>query len=454
MIVATVGVSAQADSLIVDNQEVLMKKKKWFVPLAEVTALNVIVNRYDVWIQDADWARVSFSSWKNNFKRGFKSDPDKFINNFLLHPIHGSLYYNSARSLGYNFWESAGFTLGGSLMWEFLGETYAPSEIDINTTVQGGMYLGEMGNRISKSLLRDNKRRPNKVLRNIAATALNPMGQFNRWCYDDVKNSFYSDKVEETAIRSQLSLGVSIPTKEFDRINALTTLHANYSMLYGDLFKPSSSFKPFDFFVLRSWIDIGTSDEIKPVYINIVSHAAWFRKQITDNSVFSVSQHYDYVDNQAFKIGMTGVTADYTLRQNYGKWGFVGSANLGIIPFGSSSSTVVDAIEFGVGEEEFNAEYVYGRGFVSNLEYMIYHSKLGRITSTYSYWHLNTEDYAQGVEKSSILQFRYYCSISKDYSVGVEFLQYGRNAKYDDIPEFEDIREDYEEIKIFVSTTF
>jgi len=53
--------------------------------------------------------------------------------------------------------------------------------------------------------------------------------------------------------------------------------------------------------------------------------------------VFSISQHYDYEDNQAFKIGMTGVTADYTLRKNYSKWGFVGSANLGIIPFGISA---------------------------------------------------------------------------------------------------------------------
>jgi len=32
LILSAVGVSAQADSLIVDNQEVLMTNKKWLVP--------------------------------------------------------------------------------------------------------------------------------------------------------------------------------------------------------------------------------------------------------------------------------------------------------------------------------------------------------------------------------------------------------------------------------------
>jgi len=36
LILSAVGVSAQADSLIVDNHEVLMTKKKWLIPYTRV----------------------------------------------------------------------------------------------------------------------------------------------------------------------------------------------------------------------------------------------------------------------------------------------------------------------------------------------------------------------------------------------------------------------------------
>jgi len=447
---------SQADTVRTRTETYIpFNKKKWYVPLAEVTALNVLVNRFDVYALNADWARITFSSWKTNLKRGFASDGDNFVNNFLAHPIHGSLYFNSARSLGYSFWESSAYTLGGSLMWEFLGETYAASEIDVNTTVQGGMYLGEMTHRISKVLLRNGKHRPNKFLRTAAAVALNPMGQFNRWLYKDVNDYFYTEDQEESIIKSQLSLGVSIPTREFDRIDALSTLHINYSLMYGNIFDRSKDgFKPFDSFVLRSWLDIGTSDSPKPYYLNIVSQAAWYKKSLGANNVLSVSQHYEYIENQAFKVGTTGITVDYSLRHNYVNWGFVGTANLGIIPFGSSSSTVVEALNLTEEDGELNLEYVYGRGYLYKLNYLIYHTRLGRLTSSYSFWYLNTENHVQGIENTNLLQFKYYYPVTKDYSLSIEFFKYGRVASYVDIPEFENIKEDYEEIKVSVTRTF
>jgi|GEM_PF-1275074 len=435
-----------------DTTTSTFKKKPWYIPLAEVTAINVLVNRFDVYYLKADWAKISLSSWKTNLKRGFAPDGDAFINNFFMHPVHGSMYFNTARSAGYNFWASSAYTLTGSLMWEFLGETYAASEIDVNTTLQGGMFLGEVAHRLSKALLRDNQVRPHKFFRNAAATVLNPMGQINRWMYDDVRESFMSDDEPAIPIRSQLSFGLTIPTVEFDRVDALASAYVYYAMLYGDIFDTSDGFRPFDSFVLRSWVDFGASAAPKVFYLNITSRAPLYAKRITDNSVFSISQHYDYLDNQAFTIGVTGLTLDYTLRQNYKSWGFVGSINAGIIPFGSSSSTVLD--EINTGETDINREYVYGRGLLGKFEYMIYHKSFGRLTVTTNQWYINTENFVEGTELSAINQVNYYFPIKLGLDVGISALNYDRTASYQDIEGFEDINESYNEIKLHVTKTF
>jgi len=429
-----------------------MVSKPWYIAATETTAINVIVNRFDLYVLAAEWADVSPTSWKRNFERGFLSDGDSFNTNFFAHPYHGSLYFNSARSLGYSYWQSMPYVLGGSLMWEFLGETEPPSEIDINTTTLGGIYLGEMTNRLSRALLYDDGIRSYKFIRNFGALALNPIGQINSWLYEDVNASFRGKNKKKFPIRSQLSSGISIPIREIERVDALGRANIHFAMIYGDLFS-SGVFKPFDSFVLKSWIDLGSRKAEKQFYMNISSNAKIFRFLINDNSAFSISQHYDYMENQIFKTGMLGITADYTIRKNFGSWGFVGTANLGLIPFGSSNSEIVDYLNETV-DEEFYKEYVYGRGLISKLEYIIYTNKFGRLTSSYSHWYLNTENYTQGIENTSVLQVKYFYPISKSLNIGLELLNYTRNARYEEIPQFENIDENYLEMKLLVAKSF
>jgi hypothetical protein len=56
-------------------------------PKFEILATNTIINRFDVWVKKADWARIILKSWKKNINTGFQTDGDGFPTNFLGHPF-------------------------------------------------------------------------------------------------------------------------------------------------------------------------------------------------------------------------------------------------------------------------------------------------------------------------------------------------------------------------------
>lgn len=84
-------------------------------------------------------------------------DNDQFSTNQFAHPYHGSLYFNSARTHGLNFWESCPYVLGGSLMWEFWGENEPAAINDVFSTTFGGIAIGEVLYRTSALALDDSQ---------------------------------------------------------------------------------------------------------------------------------------------------------------------------------------------------------------------------------------------------------------------------------------------------------
>jgi hypothetical protein len=107
-----------------------------------VLAANALVWGVNRYVKDEPWARVGTRSWGKNLAAGFTWDADDFLNNQLGHPYHGGLYFTAARENGYGFWASVPFTAVGSLLWEILGETTAPSLNDLVTTRWEGWRSG------------------------------------------------------------------------------------------------------------------------------------------------------------------------------------------------------------------------------------------------------------------------------------------------------------------------
>ena len=99
--------------------------------------VNMGVWAFDRYIRKADFAYIDMHTIKENIKHGFVWDNDAMGTNMFMHPYHGSLYFNAARSNGYNYWQSGLYAFGGSFMWEMFMECEYPSANDIIATPIG-----------------------------------------------------------------------------------------------------------------------------------------------------------------------------------------------------------------------------------------------------------------------------------------------------------------------------
>lgn len=155
-------------------------KTHFWVAVAELVALQVIPNAFSRITSDAEWAKVSLNSWGNNLTLPWQWDNNNFKNNQFSHPYHGAMYFNAARTNGYNFWKSAPWSFVGSLTWELFGEVWAPAPNDLLNTTLGGITLGEMLYRVSSLTLKNESHGFERVAREVTAGLLNPVRGFNR----------------------------------------------------------------------------------------------------------------------------------------------------------------------------------------------------------------------------------------------------------------------------------
>ncbi len=152
------------------------------VAVAEALGVNALVWSFNYFIREDNYSfQIGWRTVEANLRHGMEWDPNKFKVNFFDHPFHGSLYFNAARSNGFNFWESAPFSFAGSLMWEFFMESEYPSYNDTVMTTFGGMALGESFYRFSEHILDDRAGGLNRVWREAAALAINPVGGSIVW---------------------------------------------------------------------------------------------------------------------------------------------------------------------------------------------------------------------------------------------------------------------------------
>ncbi len=141
-------------------------KYPFWKPAVEVLGINVFVNGLDR-AMGLDFSHVGPSTWNYNINKGWEWDADRFGINFFGHPYTGSMYFNAARSQGYNYFQSIPYAIGGSLMWEYFGEATRPSYNDLVNTPVNGAFLGEIFYRLSSNILDDRTRGSNRVFREI-----------------------------------------------------------------------------------------------------------------------------------------------------------------------------------------------------------------------------------------------------------------------------------------------
>jgi len=88
----------------------------------------------------------NYRNFKNAYKTLPKSDGDSAIYNFVLHPLWGSETYLRAREANFNIISSIAFSMGSSIIWEYLIESWSqhPSLEDLIITTGIGWIIGEI----------------------------------------------------------------------------------------------------------------------------------------------------------------------------------------------------------------------------------------------------------------------------------------------------------------------
>ena len=121
-----------------------------------------------------------FWKWKENVKAGPVWDEDDWVLNYVTHPYSGGVYYMTARSSGFNIFESFLYSaFMSTCFWEYGIEAFAeiPSKQDLIVTPVLGSVVGEGFFYAKKSILRNDHR----VLKSrfLGYTSLLLMDPFN-----------------------------------------------------------------------------------------------------------------------------------------------------------------------------------------------------------------------------------------------------------------------------------
>lgn len=291
-----------------DSTMALPVKKRYWQAAAEATAINVGVQLFDRYALKSDFAQTTLRTLKRNFTDGMVWDNDFFITNLFAHPYHGNLYFNAARTNGLTFWESAPYALGGSLMWEFLGETEPPAINDVIATSMGGMAIGEMTHRLSRTVLDDRDRGFRRFLREAVATIANPIQGLHRIISGDawrVRSDHYRyHDYSKIPVDVAFSTGWRYLADDGALFRGVHAPYLNMVLTYGTPVDGERHTIPYDFFDVDATISMGGG---QPLVNNLQIVGRMWSTSILDKKdmagEFGIYQHFNYFDAKPIEDG-------------------------------------------------------------------------------------------------------------------------------------------------------
>lgn len=309
--------TAQTSQAAADSVRARRLRPRPVLAVVENLGVNVFLQRMNWWLRHADWADISLASWKTNIRDGWEWDVDAFQTNMFGHPYGGGFYFNAGRDNGLSFWGSAPLTFLGSATWEYFGENLRPSLNDLYMTAFGGIVFGEVGHRLGGLVRDDRGRGLPRVVRELVAMPLDPVGGFNRI----VRGEFLRvradpDERDRSPFSVDLQLGARLAVDSGPGSPSSVTgmLLADFS--YGDSFARGFR-QPFDVFRARFLLSPARGG------INTARMSGrLFGRELTDTAagmrhVFTVALKSEYLAGPAYKFGgqslESGFVSDFKL---------------------------------------------------------------------------------------------------------------------------------------------
>lgn len=296
---------SEKDTLSLDSTATVIKKRPWRAAVLTMT-LNAGVWLFDRYVRKDNWFDISFKTVENAFKNGFnwEWDYDYYYTNMIGHPYNGSMYFNTARSNGLNYWVSSAYALGGSLIWEYCSENQKPSINDVISTVIGGAALGEVTHRLGNQIADPSKRGGERVAREFMAMVIDPFGGLSRMFSGDMwkVRPYKTDRPENTS-DFDMSIGISsrFMYEGTGFLKGTSLVGLNLAADYGDFLERGR--KPFETFRMKTAFCIHGAQSFLGrlnLYGNLVTSKS---KDIGKNlsMVYGLYQYFSYYDSRPLR---------------------------------------------------------------------------------------------------------------------------------------------------------
>lgn len=412
--------------------------------VAQTLAVNLVINRANDWVFGWDWAEVDFESFSRNLDLGWQWDETQFAVNMFVHPYHGSLYFDAARANCLTFWEAVPITFLGSWTWEYFGETFRPSLNDFWMTGFGGAALGEILHRISAAIIDEEARGGERLGREFAAMAVNPLGGLNRLLRGQwtTRGPNPSDRLPESFVfRGRVGVRRVQETETGARPTTSPTLL--FDARIGDAIDTEYR-APYDVVSVLAQVspDGGGVNVLRALGRlygkDLTSAGSRHRHQLVAN------QRFDYVNNPVYNFGELSFELGL-----YSRWS-LGSRRLRLSTRIAGDLVMlgaIDALEAGQGHRDI--DYGPGLGALAELSIEVdgttYLSFYNRVR------YLRSVSGAPADHTIGFTGFDLTIPVTSRLGIGAYLSGDGRRSYYTDLPK--SIRS-YRETRIYVTYTF
>ena len=415
--------------------------------VAEVALVNGFVWGYNEFIRQGNFTVQSPRSWVDNFKHGFEWDDNHFNNNQFAHPFHGSLYYNAARSSGLNFWESAPYAIGGSLMWECCGEIHRMAINDWIMTGIGGIAIGEMAYKLTSTILDTEARGWGRFWREAGAFVINPIRGFNRLVSGRAWE-VRPNPVERSAtrVRNRLMVGSRTVGEGRLRNNAQTGVFFETAFRFGDPMD-SEARAPFDWFTLGVQLNFGEEGKSALGRPNIRGnlYTSDMKREEGHTRRFAIVQNFTYWNNRAFEFGGTSFSAAIMSRRDLSESTTLTlNGELQGILLGAVNSEFAFLAE--VPNPEREREYDYGPGAGARLDGTITVNGTQVVYLGYQINWIHTLNGGDGNHLVHIAALRAGVPISGTFGLGVDGIVFLRNSFF---TQFTDVTQRVPQLRLY-----
>jgi len=410
-------------------------QKPIWIPVLEIVAFNLLLGSYNKYVTESDFAQINTETIKANFKAGWGWDADDFTTNMWKHPFQGSIYFNTARSNGYNYWISLLMASFGSLHWEYFMEIEHPSINDFITTSLQGAIFGEVFYRIS-SLVIDETTPKKRVWRELGVTGFNPGRAVNRVIYGRsfrvINENLYTTK----PYKLNFIMGVNDHSQSNYYKTQKRRGFIGFNYFYGDLFR-QKKYTPLDIFSFETEFQFKPEFSIVKfrIFGILLGKAFNLNQENNINSKFIIGLfHYtDFLRNDVFDIGAVniGPGISYLSPSFWYTSRVIVTTTIAFMPMSAVNSNY--AKEFIPKNFDEGRNYNLSTG-LSLRGRIIFTSKYLTLKLTHSFWAFWTLQGAKGKEFINIFEPTIVFKISKHIKTGIGGLLYYRNGKYGDFP--------------------